>query len=476
MQHSGRRRARYAHALAQQFALVAPLVSAAAATVSPQDAWPVLCRLDEQLAALLDRADARPAAWAAHCATHLGTLPLLVLSSLQCEWPAAPADKAVELLRLALQPLPQAESSAGPPTVHHRAVEAGAAAPSAVATVPLEWLGLPVPEPPGQSLPQLLDALRATPMARFVLQRCLEAASSATRAAAAACVTQLLARYGAPARRQLLLLVLGWLPQVVAYGTEGGQYLEMLQMLFAPASVAGSGSTAAASPAGSAAASAAASPASAAKMSIARRLVMLQQAALAPAPVAQAASPPSSSSALPAAAAAGSASASAVLAAFAAAAPPGPELLALLAPDEIASLVASLSAALAAAAGAAASHPHAPAYAAIQRLLEPEGRFLGLDDSTVLSEASRQYSWTPTKVDAIKAEIKYSDKRVIVRLNGWYSITGFQLAIENPRRSKCVRTLQMFYCSQPVSDLQVRRLKLRIALYPRYFLDFVQHD
>lgn len=404
-------------------AVVAPLIDAVARCPSQQAAWPMLCHLDEQLASLQQLADARSSSWSHFCAKNAEVLPLIVQQSLS--WPEAPAGKAVELLYLALQHV-DCTSAAAP-------------------TLALDWLGLPVAEPPGMPLPQLVGRLRDTPIAKVLILRTLDASSLITRASATEVLRLLLLNVEPATQRQLFILLVSWIPDLSSYWPETQQLMLVMHELFRapPPAKEGGSSAAAASTAGGAATGSSPSgrPATARRLSLQSR---------------------SPGTATSPASGTGAASQGTAPAAGASAAYPHPasalghKLIQLLQPGEIELLTTDLTRALERQSAVVACHPHAPAYRVLHRLTDSDTHCLDLDDGVVLCESLRQLNYVATRIDSIKAEIKYSDKRVIARLNGWYSVSGFQLAIENPRRSKCVKTLDIYYCSQPVTDLQVR--------------------
>jgi E3 ubiquitin-protein ligase UBR4 len=373
LSHRGLRDERAGRVLRVALDAALELADAAAAAPGSQAAWPALCRLERQLSSLADAARARPRAWGFLCTADETALPALARAALGALAPPAAAAKGVELLRLALQDAP--------------------------AGLEMDWLGLPLPEPEarpdGGHLPALAAALAATPLARFIAAHALEAPSEGTRVTAATCVHLFARRLALPARRQLLLLLLAWLPRLAPYGPDAEPLCGAAAQILGESG--GAVSTAA---------------------------------------------------------------------------------LGTLRGPEAARLAGSLTAALRAAAEAVVAHPSAPLYAALRRLTEFGGHHLELEASDVAAAPPPPPAAAApppaTKVDTLKAEIRYTDRRVLLRLAGLQTISALALAVDAPRRTKSVKTLDVYYTAAPVSDLQSLKASpgrwthaLRVGLAPR---------
>uniref|UniRef100_A0A061SCK3 E3 ubiquitin-protein ligase UBR4 n=1 Tax=Tetraselmis sp. GSL018 TaxID=582737 RepID=A0A061SCK3_9CHLO len=117
---------------------------------------------------------------------------------------------------------------------------------------------------------------------------------------------------------------------------------------------------------------------------------------------------------------------------------------------------------------ALSDHPHTAAYAALRGLTEFEGHFLegaaGLADAAQLAgialppmvspdapPASAAYS--TTRLDALRAESKFTASSIAVRLSGRHSIKAFALQVSDLRRSRSIARVSLHVCSAPVAEL-----------------------
>jgi hypothetical protein len=53
-----------------------------------------------------------------------------------------------------------------------------------------------------------------------------------------------------------------------------------------------------------------------------------------------------------------------------------------------------------------------------------------------------------TKMDALKAEVKYGEASIAVRFTGLFSVAGLSIAISDSRRARCPARINLSCCSQ----------------------------
>lgn len=100
-----------------------------------------------------------------------------------------------------------------------------------------------------------------------------------------------------------------------------------------------------------------------------------------------------------------------------------------------------------------ANHPNSAIYGALQNLIDMDGYCL--ESEPCLACSAPEVSYSQVKLSAVKAETKYTDNRILLRLIGTHSLQALTLMIHSPRRSCMVRTVNLYYNNRPgeLSDL-----------------------
>lgn len=98
------------------------------------------------------------------------------------------------------------------------------------------------------------------------------------------------------------------------------------------------------------------------------------------------------------------------------------------------------------------THPYGHVYRQLRLYVDVEGDFLSVEPAKVSTPSRAKYN--QVRMETLKAESKYTDCSIAVRLNRRYTVKGFSLKIVEPRKSVCVQQLNFFYSSEAVSDLQ----------------------
>jgi hypothetical protein len=98
-----------------------------------------------------------------------------------------------------------------------------------------------------------------------------------------------------------------------------------------------------------------------------------------------------------------------------------------------------------------AGHPNAPAYASLGALLELDG--LHLERVPCLAAGRPEARPAMVKLEALRAETKFSDSCQIVQLSACQSVHGGQLRIVDARRSVMVSSIRLYANNQHVGDI-----------------------
>ncbi len=398
---------RAAQAIAVSWSVADRLMGPQGSAVQPDsknDSWLRDAEVADELAALLEVAEARPRVWAAFCAHDARPLPALLLASLRQQGATSVlAHRAVRLMLLALDPAAAttASSSSQPHGSGRTSRSKGGKAPGGED---------PGGQQPASDLPQLdlscfgvagcvsnageaasLDCLERTPLARFIADCALGWAGAGPRGDAARSVLALRRRLPAPERRAVDALLLAWLPRLAGYGHAARQLLAGLC-----GDPHGRG--------GADALGAACDPAAVAEGAVAL-LHALQESAAALAEHPHAAAYRALQSVLDFSGSAGG-------------------------------LTGGSTGTSSQAAGSA------------------DSRYcLSLAAEDVAAPAA-PITHTLRVLDTASAALRYGPASVMGRLAGWQSVGGIVVTIGSPSAVACVRTLRFYYCAQPVSELQ----------------------
>jgi E3 ubiquitin-protein ligase UBR4 len=100
-----------------------------------------------------------------------------------------------------------------------------------------------------------------------------------------------------------------------------------------------------------------------------------------------------------------------------------------------------------------ANHPNSAVYGQLQNLIEMDGYCL--EQAPCLACGGPDVPYSQLKLSAVKAESKYTDNRILLRLVGTHSLQAMTLTVHSPRRSCLVRTVNLYYNNRPaeLSDL-----------------------
>jgi hypothetical protein len=435
------RDARAARALALAWARAARALGARGAG----DGWAFDACAAPELRALAELAEGRPAVWAALCRREPSALPALLRAALRPQLAAPNARRVARLLLLALDsdaaaaPAAAAVHGAGAAKGRHGGAGGGSGGADApvgpeAPQLDLSCFGLPA----GAAVEAApLDALETTPFAHFVASCALGWADAPARRAAAAAALAARARLAAAARRQADALLLAWAPRLSGYGAAAGDLLAGLAAEARGRGAAGSGGPPASAP-GSARPGCGAPTASA--------LAGLGE---------------------PAAAAEGAVellhAAQGALAALAEH-PRGPAYRAL---DAVLDLADAGAAAAAAgpAAPARATPAAAPGAPAADAAVDGEGGGNGggsggggcahcLELSAEDVPLAPPSAYSTRSLDSAASALRHFGTGAMAKLAGWQSVAGFSVGISNPSSVACVGRVALYYCAEPVAELQ----------------------
>ncbi|GLJ18302.1 hypothetical protein SUGI_0323850 [Cryptomeria japonica] len=110
-----------------------------------------------------------------------------------------------------------------------------------------------------------------------------------------------------------------------------------------------------------------------------------------------------------------------------------------------------------------ANHPNCRIYNTLSSLVEFDGYYLESEPCVTCSCPEVPYS--RMKLDSLKSETKFTDNRIIVKCTGSHTIQSVTMNVHDPRRSKSVKVLNLYYNNRPVADLS--ELKNNWSLWKR---------
>lgn len=110
-----------------------------------------------------------------------------------------------------------------------------------------------------------------------------------------------------------------------------------------------------------------------------------------------------------------------------------------------------------------ANHPNSRLYNALSGLVEFDGYYLESEPCVACSSPEVPYS--RMKLENLKSETKFTDKRIIVKCTGSYTIQTVTMNVHDARKSKSVKVLNLYYNNRPVADLS--ELKNNWTLWKR---------
>jgi len=97
------------------------------------------------------------------------------------------------------------------------------------------------------------------------------------------------------------------------------------------------------------------------------------------------------------------------------------------------------------------SHPNGRLYKWLRALVDFDGYYLESEPCLTCSNPEESYS--PIKLDSMKSEAKFTDKRIIVRCSDTFSLKSFSLNLHDLRPSKCIKSFSLFYCNKRGAEL-----------------------
>eukprot|EP01105_Mastigella_eilhardi_P001440 TRINITY_DN1173_c0_g1_i1.p1 TRINITY_DN1173_c0_g1~~TRINITY_DN1173_c0_g1_i1.p1 ORF type:complete len:2168 (+),score=563.64 TRINITY_DN1173_c0_g1_i1:2610-9113(+) len=97
------------------------------------------------------------------------------------------------------------------------------------------------------------------------------------------------------------------------------------------------------------------------------------------------------------------------------------------------------------------NHPNAFLYSQLETVLDFDGYYLENEPCLVCNDPEVPY--VPLKMSSIKAETKYTDNAQLVKFPCSYTIQSVTIHIGDIRKSKVVRTINIYYNNKPVTDL-----------------------
>lgn len=110
-----------------------------------------------------------------------------------------------------------------------------------------------------------------------------------------------------------------------------------------------------------------------------------------------------------------------------------------------------------------ANHPNSRIYNTLSSLVEFDGYYLESEPCVACSSPEVPYS--RMKLESLKSETKFTDNRIIVKCSGSYTIQTVIMNVHDPRKSKSVKILNLYYNNRPVADLS--ELKNNWSLWKR---------
>ncbi|KAH3761904.1 auxin transport protein BIG [Pelomyxa schiedti] len=96
-------------------------------------------------------------------------------------------------------------------------------------------------------------------------------------------------------------------------------------------------------------------------------------------------------------------------------------------------------------------HPNAFIYQALESVLDFDGYYLENEPCLVCNDP--EVPFTPIKLSAIKAELKFTDCTQIVKLQSSHTIQSVLIRISDMKKSKMVKSINIYYNNKPVVDL-----------------------
>eukprot|EP00742_Colponemidia_sp_Colp-10_P004531 GILJ01004836.1.p1 GENE.GILJ01004836.1~~GILJ01004836.1.p1 ORF type:complete len:2747 (+),score=454.59 GILJ01004836.1:625-8241(+) len=96
-------------------------------------------------------------------------------------------------------------------------------------------------------------------------------------------------------------------------------------------------------------------------------------------------------------------------------------------------------------------HQNASIYSTVNTLVDAHGYYLESEPCLICHELDLPFSIM--KLDAMTKEMKYTDSTQIIKFNTSYVIQSLTLNIHDPKGSKLVRTVNIYYNNKPVADV-----------------------
>ncbi|XP_024544363.1 auxin transport protein BIG [Selaginella moellendorffii] len=110
-----------------------------------------------------------------------------------------------------------------------------------------------------------------------------------------------------------------------------------------------------------------------------------------------------------------------------------------------------------------ANHPNSRIYSTLVSLVEFDGYYL--ESEPCLACNSPEIPYNRMKLETIKAETKYTDNSILVKCIGSHTIQSVTMNVHEPRRSKSIKVLNLYYNNRVVADLS--ELKNNRSLWKR---------
>ena len=96
-------------------------------------------------------------------------------------------------------------------------------------------------------------------------------------------------------------------------------------------------------------------------------------------------------------------------------------------------------------------HPNSHVYSSLQALVEFDGYYLESDPCLVCNNPEVPYA--STKLSSLKVDTRYTTTSQLVKLSGSCSISKFHIRVSDVRRTKMVRTINLYYTNRTVQSV-----------------------
>jgi len=98
-----------------------------------------------------------------------------------------------------------------------------------------------------------------------------------------------------------------------------------------------------------------------------------------------------------------------------------------------------------------ATHPNSHVYSQLQSLVDFDGFYLESEPCLVCNDPEVPYS--VMKLSSVKSEVRYSPNMILVKMIGSYTISQVILRISDIKRTKMVRTVNVYYSNRTVQNV-----------------------